>query len=144
MSRLALVTGSTRGLGKAVSIALQAAGHRVAAVFHHDGAAASAFSAETGIPVFQWDVSDFDACRVGIARVEHELGPIDILVNNAGITRDAVLHRMDQEQWDCVLRTNLDSAFNMCRQVIEGMRERGYGRIVNISSVNGEKGQAGQ
>lgn len=144
MRRIALVTGGTRGLGKAISIALQAAGHQIIAVYHNNAEAAQAFSAETSIPIFHWDVADFEACRKGIAQVEHEFGPIEILVNNAGITSDAVLHRMTAEQWWDVINTNLGSTFNMCRHVIEGMRERGFGRIVNISSVNGEKGQMGQ
>lgn len=144
MSRIALVTGGTRGLGKAISIALHAAGHQVAAVYHSNSDAARAFTDATAIPVFQWDVSDFDACRLGIAQVEEQLGPVDILVNNAGITSDAVLHRMTPDQWWRVINTNLGSMFNMCRHVTAGMRERGFGRIVNISSVNGLKGQFGQ
>lgn len=144
MQRTALVTGGTRGLGKAISLALQAGGHRVAAVYHCNADAASAFSEETAIPVFRWDVSDFDACCDGIATVEQQLGPIDILVNNAGITSDALLHRMGPDQWWQVINTNLGSMFNMCRHVMQGMRAREFGRIVNISSVNGEKGQLGQ
>ncbi len=144
MQRTALVTGGTRGLGKATAVALQAAGYRVAAVYHHDMEAAKAFSDSTHIPIFCWDVGDFDACKKGISLVEHELGPVDILVNNAGIASDAVLHRMDADQWWRVIHTNLGSMFNMSRQVVEGMRERDFGRIINISSVNGEKGQLGQ
>lgn len=144
MERVALVTGGTRGLGKAAAIRLKAAGHRVAAVYHSNTGAADAFAKETAIPVFHWDVADFEECRDGIAQVEHDLGPIDILVNDAGITSDCVLHRMTPDQWWRVINTNLGSMFNMCRNVIEGMRERGFGRIVNISSVNGEKGQIGQ
>lgn len=144
MRRTALVTGGTRGLGKAIAICLQAAGHQVIATYHSDGEAAEAFSAETAIPVFHWDVSDFEACRAGIAQVEEKFGPIEILVNDAGVTSDAVLHRMTPEQWWKVINTNLGSMFNMCRHVIEGMRERGFGRIINISSVNGQKGQFGQ
>ena len=144
MRRTALVTGGTRGLGKAISIALQAAGHQVAAIYHGNSEAAQAFSDATSIPAFRWDVADFDACRTGIAQVEHELGPVDILVNNAGITSDAVLHHMTPEQWWHVINTNLGSMFNMSRNVVEGMRERGFGRIVNISSVNGQKGRLGQ
>ena len=144
MRRTALVTGGTRGLGKAISIALQSAGHQVGAVYHSNTDAAQAFSDATSIPIFQWDVANFDACRAGGAQVERDLGPVDILVNDAGITSDAVLHRMTPEQWWLVINTNLGSMFNMCRNVVEGMRERGFGRIVNISSVNGEKGQLGQ
>ncbi|AZP13500.1 acetoacetyl-CoA reductase [Undibacterium parvum] len=145
MSRIAIVTGGTRGLGKAISLSLQAAGHQVAAVYRNNTEAAQAFSQVSKIPVFQWDVADFEACRSGIAAVEQQLGgAVDILVNNAGITSDAVLHRMSHEQWWKVINTNLGSMFNMSRHVIEGMRERGYGRIVNISSINGEKGQLGQ
>lgn len=144
MRRTALVTGGTRGLGKAISIALHAAGHQVAAVYHSNTDAAKAFSEATSIPIFQWDVADFDACRTGMSKVEHEFGPIDILVNNAGITSDAVLHRMTPDQWWQVINTNLGSMFNMCRHAVEGMRERGFGRIVNISSINGQKGQFGQ
>lgn len=144
MGRIALVTGGTRGLGKATAIRLKAAGHRVAVVYHSNTGAAEAFAKETSIPVFHWDVANFDACRAGIAQVEHALGPIDILVNDAGITSDGVLHHMTSEQWWSVINTNLGSMFNMCRNVIEGMRERGFGRIVNISSVNGQKGQFGQ
>lgn len=144
MSRTAIVTGGTRGLGRAISIALQAKGCRVAAIYSSNVAAAKDFSETTSIPVYQWDVSDFDACKAGIAEVERTHGPIEILVNNAGVTSDAVLHRMTSEQWWRVLNTNLGSMFNMCRNVVEGMRERGFGRIVNISSINGQKGQFGQ
>jgi acetoacetyl-CoA reductase len=144
MHRTALVTGGTRGLGKAIAICLKSAGHQVAAVYHNNTSAAEAFTKETSIPIFHWDVSDFDACRAGIAQVTHELGPVDILVNDAGITSDGVLHKMTAEQWWRVINTNLGSMFNMCRNVIEGMREREFGRIVNISSVNGQKGQFGQ
>lgn len=144
MNRTAIVTGGTRGLGAAIAVALQRAGNRVAAVYHHDEAAAAAFAEQHGIPVFRWDVGDFDACRRGVSDIERALGHIDILVNNAGVTRDAVLHRMTPEQWSGVMRTNLDSMFNMTRNVIDGMRTRRYGRVINISSVNGRKGQAGQ
>jgi acetoacetyl-CoA reductase len=143
-SRVALVTGGTRGIGHAICIALRDAGFRVAAVYHGNDAAAQAFKAETSIPVFKWDVADFAACETGIAAVERELGPIEVLVNNAGIVHDAPLHKMTQEQWSSVLTTNLGSLFNMCRQVIVGMRERHFGRIVNIGSINGQKGQFGQ
>lgn len=144
MSRIALVTGGTRGLGQAVSLALQQAGHAVAAVYHNHDEEARAFSEQSGIPVFQWDVADYAACQDGVARVTHELGAPDILVNNAGVTADAMLHKMTPEQWWLVIQTNLGSMFNMSQQVIEGMRQRGFGRIVNISSINGRKGQLGQ
>jgi acetoacetyl-CoA reductase len=144
MARVALVTGGTRGIGEAISIALKDAGYEVAANYGGNDEAASKFKAKTGISVYKWDVSDFQACQEGITRVEADLGPVDVLVNNAGITRDTSLHRMKPEQWSDVIRTNLDSLFNMTRGVIEGMRERGFGRIVNISSINGQKGQFGQ
>lgn len=144
MTRIALVTGGTRGIGAAISIALKDAGHTVAATYHGNDEAANAFKAETGIHVFKFDVGDFEACKAGIAAVEADLGPVDILVNNAGITRDAMLHKMAPDQWSAVVATNLDSLFNTCRNVIEGMRERKFGRIINISSVNGQKGQMGQ
>jgi acetoacetyl-CoA reductase len=144
MSRVALVTGGTRGIGAAISKALKAAGYNVAAVYHGNDEAAQKFKAETGIPVFKWDVSSFEACADGVKKVEAELGPIEVLVNNAGITRDTMLHRMKPEQWTAVIDTNLGSLFNVTRQVIEGMRERKFGRIVNISSINGQKGQMGQ
>jgi acetoacetyl-CoA reductase len=144
MARVALVTGGTRGIGEAISVALKDAGYKVAANYGGNDEAASAFKEKTGIPVYKWDVADFQACRDGIAKVEADLGPIEVLVNNAGITRDTTLHRMKPEQWSDVIRTNLDSVFNMTRGVIEGMRERGFGRIVNISSINGQKGQFGQ
>jgi len=144
MARVALVTGGTRGIGAAIAKALKAAGYTVAAVYHGNDEAAQKFKAETGIAVFKWDVSSFEACAAGVKQVEAELGPIDVLVNNAGITRDAQLHRMTLEQWTAVINTNLGSLFNMTRQVIEGMRARKFGRIVNISSINGQKGQFGQ
>lgn len=144
MQRTALVTGGTRGLGEAISLALHQAGHRVAAVFHRNADAARRFSEASGIPVFQWDVSDFEACGKGLAKVTEALGPVDILVNNAGVTADAMLHRMSPEQWWTVINTNLGSMFNMSRHVMDGMRERGFGRIINISSINGQKGQLGQ
>ena len=144
MPRVALVTGGTRGIGAAICRALKAAGYTVAANYGGNDEAAQKFKAETGIGVFKWDVSSFDACAAGIKQVESELGPIEVLINNAGITRDATLHRMKHEQWTAVINTNLGSLFNMCRNVIEGMRERKFGRIVNISSINGQKGQLGQ
>jgi acetoacetyl-CoA reductase len=144
MARVALVTGGTRGIGASVSKALKAAGYKVAANYGGNDEAAQRFKTEIGIPVFKWDVSWFDACVDGIKKVEAEVGPIEVLVNNAGITRDATLHRMKPEQWTAVINTNLGSLFNMCRNVIEGMRARKFGRIVNISSINGQKGQMGQ
>src|SRR3990170_3967975 len=144
MARVAVVTGGTRGIGHAISIALKNKGCRVAATYAGHDAAARQFQAETGIPVYKWDVADFAACQDGVTRVTRELGPIDVLINNAGITRDAMLHRMSKENWDAVIRTNLDSVFNMTRLVIDGMRARNFGRIVSISSINGRKGQIGQ
>jgi acetoacetyl-CoA reductase len=144
MIRVAVVTGGTRGIGHAISIALKHKGCRVAANYAGNDAAARQFQVETGIPVYKFDVGDFDACQQGVTRITRDLGPIDILVNNAGITRDAVLHRMSKDNWDAVIRTNLDSVFNMTRLVIEGMRARSFGRIINISSINGRKGQVGQ
>ena len=144
MARIALVTGGTRGIGAAISKALKAGGYKVAANYGGNDAAAQKFKAETGIPVFKWDVSSYEACADGIKKVEADVGPVEVLVNNAGITRDAMFHRMKPDQWSAVINTNLGSLFNMCRPVIEGMRERKFGRIVNISSINGQKGQAGQ
>ncbi len=144
MTKVAVVTGGTRGIGHAISIALKNKGFRVAANYGGNDVAARQFQAETGIPVYKWDVSDYAACEKGVASVTRELGPIDVLVNNAGITRDAMLHRMTKENWDAVIHTNLNSVFNMTRLVIDGMRARSYGRIVNISSINGRKGQMGQ
>jgi len=144
MTRVALVTGGTRGIGAAISKALKAAGYSVAANYGGNDEAAQKFKAETGIPVFKWDVSSYEACAEGVKKVEAELGPVEVMVNNAGITRDTMFHRMKPEQWTAVINTNLGSLFNMCRPLIEGMRERKFGRIVNISSINGQKGQAGQ
>ena len=144
MARVALVTGGTRGIGAAISKALKAAGYKVAASYAGNDAAAEKFKAETGIPVYKWDVSSFEACGDGIKKVEADLGPIEILVNNAGITKDGAFHKMTVEQWNAVINTNLGSLFNMTRPVIEGMRARKFGRIVNISSINGQKGQFGQ
>jgi acetoacetyl-CoA reductase len=144
MARVAIVTGGTRGIGQAISIALKHKGCRVAANYAGNDAAARQFQAETGIPVYKFDVGNFGNCQEGVTRIARDLGPVDILVNNAGITRDTTLHRMKKEDWDAVIRTNLDSAFNMTRLVIEGMRTRGFGRIINISSINGRKGQVGQ
>ncbi len=139
-----MVTGGTRGIGAAIARRLRRAGHKVAANYAGNDEAAATFKAETGIPVYKWDVGDYDACVEGLARVDADLGPVDILVNNAGITRDAMFHKMTPEQWHEVINTNLNSLFNMTRPVIEGMRDRGFGRIINISSINGQKGQMGQ
>ncbi len=144
MGRVAVVSGGSRGIGAAISKALKSAGYEVAATYAGNDEAAQRFKAETGIAVFKWDVSDYEACAAGLKSVEAELGPVDVLVNNAGITRDAPFHRMKPENWYAVINTNLNSLFNMTRPVIEGMRERGFGRIVNISSINGQKGQFGQ
>lgn len=144
MARVAVVTGGTRGIGEAISIGLKNAGYTVAATYAGNDEAAKRFSGNTGISTYKFDVSNFEQCKEGVQGIETDLGPIDVLVNNAGITRDGTLHRMAFEQWDAVLQTNLSSCFNMCRCVIEGMRERGFGRIVNISSVNGQAGQLGQ
>jgi len=144
MARVAVVTGGTRGIGAAISKALKAAGYKVAANYGGNDEAAAKFKAETGIAVYKWDVSSYDACAEGLKKVEAELGPIEVLINNAGITRDATFHRMKPDQWSAVINTNLNSLFNMCRPLIEGMRERKFGRIINISSINGQKGQIGQ
>ena len=144
MARVAVVTGGTRGIGEAVSKALKAAGYKVAASYAGNDEAAAKFKAETGIAVYKWDVSSYEACAAGLKQVEADLGPVEVLINNAGITKDAMFHRMRPEQWSAVINTNLNSLFNMCRPVIEGMRERKFGRIVNISSINGQKGQMGQ
>jgi acetoacetyl-CoA reductase len=144
MERVALVTGGTRGIGAAISQALKAGGYKVAANYGGNDDAAQKFKSESGIPVFKWDVSSFDACAEGVKKVEAELGSIEVLVNNAGITRDAPFHRMNAEQWTAVINTNLGSLFNMTRQVWDGMRGRKFGRVINISSINGRKGQFGQ
>jgi len=144
MARVAVVTGGTRGIGAAISKALKAAGCKVAANYGGNDEAAQKFKSATGIPVYKWDVSSYQACVDGLKKVESELGPVDILVNNAGITRDGMFHKMTPEQWTAVINTNLNSLFNMCRPVIEGMRERKFGRIINVSSMNGQKGQMGQ
>lgn len=143
MGRVALVTGGTRGIGGAVSRALKDAGYNVAANYGGNDEAANAFKSETGIPVFKWDVGDYEACAAGVVAVENEVGPVEVLVNNAGVSRDATLHKMTEDQWSTVIRTNLDSVFNMSRPVINGMRERGFGRIVSISSINGQQGMMG-
>ncbi len=145
MSKIvAIVTGGTRGIGLEITKGLRAAGYDVAAVYHGNDEAAKACEAETGAKAFKFDVSDFDACQKGCADIEAALGPVGLLVNNAGITRDGMLHKMTPKQWHEVMETNLASCFNMCRGVIGGMRERAHGRIVNISSINGQKGQFGQ
>jgi acetoacetyl-CoA reductase len=144
MGRVTLVTGGTRGIGRAISVALKEAGYTVAANYGGNDAAAEAFNAETGIPAFKFDVGDYAACKAGLAAVEADAGPVEVMVNNAGIIRDAVLHRMTPEQWAEVMRTNLDSVFNMTRLVVGGMRERGFGRVISISSINAQKGQFGQ
>ena len=144
MARVALVTGGSRGIGAAISRALQAADYKVAANYAGNDEAASKFEAECGIPVYKWSVADYDACAAGVAQVESDLGPVDVLVNNAGITRDGMFHKMTPQQWKDVVDTNLTGIFNMTHQVWNGMRDRGYGRVVNISSINGQKGQVGQ
>ncbi|MES2983629.1 MAG: acetoacetyl-CoA reductase [Pseudomonadota bacterium] len=142
--RVALVTGGTRGIGKSIAIDLKKAGCKVAASYFGNEDAAKAFQKETGIHVFRFDVADFEQCQQGVRHIENEVGPIDILVNNAGITRDGFMHKMGEESWDAVLDTNLKSCFNMARAVIESMRTKGFGRIINISSINGQTGQMGQ
>jgi acetoacetyl-CoA reductase len=144
MARVAIVTGGTRGIGRAISEALKNAGYKVAANYGGNDEVAKAFTQETGIPAFKFDVADFNACQDGVKQVVDQVGPVDVLVNNAGITRDATIHRMSFEQWNEVVQTNLASCFNLSRLVIEGMRERNFGRIVNIGSINGQAGQYGQ
>lgn len=144
MSRVALVTGGTRGIGAAIAIKLKAEGYIVASCFAGNEEAAAKFTEKTGIPTYKWSVADYDACVAGIAKVEADLGPIEVLVNNAGITRDSMFHRMTKEKWDAVMGTNLDGLFNMTHPIWGGMRERKFGRVINISSINGQKGQAGQ
>lgn len=144
MTRTALVTGGTRGIGEAICIALKDEGYAVAANYAGNDEAAGAFKEATGIPVYKYDVGDFQACETTVRAIENELGPIDILVNNAGITRDGTMHKMSYQQWQEVIQTNLTSCFNMSHAVIDGMRERAYGRIVNIGSINGQAGQYGQ
>jgi acetoacetyl-CoA reductase len=144
MGRVAVVTGGTRGIGRAIAETLHAAGYKVAATYATNAEAARQCTDETGIRCYRFDVASFDSCTDGVKQIRDELGPIDVLVNNAGITRDAVLHRMTPQQWNEVIATNLTSCFNMCRLVIDGMRERSFGRIVNIGSINGQAGQYGQ
>jgi acetoacetyl-CoA reductase len=144
MARVALVTGGTRGIGKAISARLKADGLKVAANYAGNSEAADATARELGVSVYKWDVGNAQACKDGIAKVEADLGPVDVLVNNAGITRDSFFHKMSADQWEEVIRVDLSSLFYMTRPVIEGMRSRGFGRIINITSINGQKGQAGQ
>ncbi len=144
MARVALVTGGTRGIGEAVSMALHGAGYATVANYAKNDEAANEFHRKTGIPTVKFDVGDFGACAAAMRQIESDFGPIEVLVNNAGITRDKPLHKMSEEDWETVVHTNLSSLFNTCRNVIDGMRGRGFGRIINISSVNGQKGQFGQ
>ena len=144
MTRVALVTGGSRGIGASISMALKEAGYKVAANYAGNDEAAAKFKAETGIPVYKWSVADYDACAAGIAQVEADLGPVDVLVNNAGITRDSMFHRMTPQQWREVIDTNLNGVFNMTHPLWSGMRDRKFGRVITISSINGQKGQAGQ
>lgn len=144
MGRVAVVTGGTRGIGEAISLALKEKGYKVAATYAGNDDAARSFSERHGISVYKFDVADFEQCQAAIAKIEAELGPVEVLVNNAGITRDGTIHKMDRHAWDAVIDTNLGSCFNMCRCVIDGMRARSFGRIVNIGSINGQAGQYGQ
>ena len=144
MARVALVTGGTRGIGAEISLTLKAQGRNVVANYASNDEAAAAFKVETGIPVYKFDVGDYDACTAAIAQITQEVGPIEILVNNAGITRDATMLRMRRDMWDAVIDTNLGSCFNMCKLTFEAMRERKFGRIVNVGSINGQAGQYGQ
>ncbi len=144
MTKTALVTGGTRGIGRAISLSLKDAGYRVVANYAGNDEAAKSFTDETGIATYKWSVADPDACAAGVAKVEAEVGPVDILINNAGITRDGFMHKMETEQWNAVIDTNLSSLFYMTKPVLEGMRARGFGRVVNISSINGQAGQLGQ
>lgn len=144
MQKVALVTGGTRGIGAAISMALKESGCRVAAVYHGNEEGAQNFRKKTGVDVFKWDVGNFDACQKGVAEVKEKLGPIDILVNNAGITRDGMFHKSTEQDWAAVIQTNLMSCFTMSHAVINDMREKNFGRIINISSINGQKGQMGQ
>src|SRR4029078_3680424 len=144
MARVAVVTGGSRCIGEAISKALKAAGYKVAASYAGNDEAANKFKAETGIAVYKWDVSNYDACVEALKRVDAYIVPVEVLVNNAGITKDAPFHRMTPDQWYAVINTNLNSLFNMTRPVWEGMRARKFGRVINISSINGQKGQFGQ
>jgi acetoacetyl-CoA reductase len=144
MARVAVVTGGSRGIGAAISKALKAAGYKVAATYAGNDEAANAFKTETGIPVYKWDVSNTDACAAGLKKVAEDLGPIEVLVNNAGITRDTMFHKMTIQQWNDVIGTNLTALFNMTQPIWGGMRDRNFGRVICISSINGQKGQMGQ
>jgi acetoacetyl-CoA reductase len=144
MARTALVTGGSRGIGAAIAIALKDAGYKVAVNYAGNDEAAQKFKADTSIPVYKWSVADYDACAAGIGKVEADLGPVDVLVNNAGITRDAPFHKMTREQWNEVIGTNLNGVFNMTHPLWNGMRERKFGRVITISSINGQKGQFAQ
>ena len=144
MPRTAFVTGGTRGIGRAISARLKTAGYQVAAGYAGNEEAAKAAASELGVTIVKGNVSSFADCAAAVAKVEQDLGPIDVLVNNAGITRDAVLHRMTEHQWNEVIHVNLASIFNMTRNVIGGMRDRNFGRVINISSINGQRGQIGQ
>jgi acetoacetyl-CoA reductase len=144
MARTALVTGGSRGIGAAISVALKNAGYQVAANYAGNDEAAQKFTAETGIKTYKWSVADYDACVAGIKQVEADLGPVEVLVNNAGITRDAMFHKMTPQQWKDVIDTNLNGAFNMTHPLWTGMRDRKFGRVITISSINGQKGQMGQ
>jgi acetoacetyl-CoA reductase len=144
MARVAIVTGGTRGIGEAISVGLKNAGYKVAANYMGNDERAKAFSERTGIPVYKWDVADFDACQAGVKKVETDLGPVDVIVNNAGITRDGTMKKMARNGWDEVLDTNLGGCFNMCKAAWDGMLSRGFGRVVNIGSINGQAGQYGQ
>ena len=144
MARTAIVTGGTRGIGRSITMALKAKGYQVAATYAGNDEAAAKFKEETGVNVFKWDVGDYESCKGGVSEVEAAQGPTDVLVNNAGITRDSMFHKMSPGQWGEVIRADLDSVFNMTHQVFPGMRDRGFGRIINISSINGQKGQMGQ
>jgi len=144
MARVAVVTGGTRGIGEAISVALKKAGYTVAASYAGNDDRASAFTERTGIKAYKWDVADFDACVAGVKKIEAELGPVDVIVNNAGITRDATMRKMTRSAWDDVVDTNLGGCYNMCKAAWDGMLSRGFGRIVNIGSINGQAGQYGQ
>ena len=144
MSRVALVTGGTRGIGEAICLALQDAGFNVVATYAGNEEAAQKFIDQTGIQAYRFDVGNYDDCQEAVQKIENEVGPIEVLINNAGITRDGTMHKMTFEQWNQVIQTNLTSCFNMCHAVLDGMRERGFGRIVNIGSINGQAGQYGQ
>jgi len=144
MQHNAIVTGGTRGIGRAICVELKAAGVNVAANYGGNDAAAAKFHEETGIPVYKFDVGDYDACQAGVAKIKEEVGPVDILVNNAGITRDSTIMKMSRANWDAVIDTNLGSCFNMVHAVWESMQERSFGRIINIGSINGQGGQYGQ